>query len=153
MVIYDLTCPNGHRFEGWFPNLEAFESQKEKGLLNCGVCGNTDVSKIPSGGHFCVSTPKAPASDNEKIPEKTPSTIAASTPLDPVVVLKALRHYVKNSFDNVGDQFPKAVRKMHKGEEPPRNIYGQVTPEEREKLQEEEIPFALLPDLPPEYEN
>jgi hypothetical protein len=42
---------------------------------------------------------------------------------------------------------------IHHGEEPARNIYGTATPEERESLAEEEVPFFVVPEIPPEFKN
>ena len=48
MIAYDLQCVNGHAFEGWFEDSEAYHSQKKKGLIACPVCNDTQVSRIPS---------------------------------------------------------------------------------------------------------
>ena len=48
MIDYDLTCRQGHIFEGWFEDASAFQTQKKKGLLTCPVCGSADVSRLPS---------------------------------------------------------------------------------------------------------
>ncbi|MGD8990243.1 MAG: DUF1178 family protein, partial [Desulfobacterales bacterium] len=38
MIAYDLQCIDGHAFEGWFEDCEAYESQKKKGLVACPLC-------------------------------------------------------------------------------------------------------------------
>jgi hypothetical protein len=48
MIAYDIQCVNGHAFEGWFEDSEAYEAQKKKELIACPVCNNTRVSRIPS---------------------------------------------------------------------------------------------------------
>ena len=48
MIIYDLKCRDGHKFEGWFKDRSAFEEQKAKTLIACPVCGIDDVTMIPS---------------------------------------------------------------------------------------------------------
>ncbi len=73
--------------------------------------------------------------------------------IDSVTMLKMVRHYVQNHFENVGTEFAKQAREMYRGEISVKNIYGKVTPEEKEQLTEEEIPCAVLPELPPEYNN
>jgi len=40
MIHYQLRCHQQHEFDGWFKNSAAFESQAERGLLECPVCGN-----------------------------------------------------------------------------------------------------------------
>jgi hypothetical protein len=34
MIIFDLACQNGHRFEGWFQSREDFDSQLAASLRN-----------------------------------------------------------------------------------------------------------------------
>ncbi len=159
MVIYDLICPAGHKFEGWFPGSDAFEKQISRGLVQCDVCGNTEVKKLPSGVHIAKSSS---SSTSTKAPEALPpqpaaqeeiKAMAATGPMDGVVMIKALRHYVKNHFENVGKSFFNQLMGMHRGETPHKNIYGQVTPEEQEKLMEDEVSHFVLPELPPEFEN
>jgi hypothetical protein len=48
MIAYDLQCVNGHAFEGWFEDSEAYQTQKKKELIACPICNNTGVSRIPS---------------------------------------------------------------------------------------------------------
>lgn len=149
MIIYDLSCRQGHRFEGWFPHAADFETQKENGLLSCQVCGDDCIEKIPSGGRCLTST----ASVTAQAPSSESQTLAVSADLDAATVLKAVRHYVTTHFENVGPKFAETVRAIHRGEQDERPVYGQATPEEREKLEEEGLPCAVLPELGDEYKN
>ena len=47
MIVYDLTCDHGHRFEGWFGSSDDYADQKAKGLLACPACGSAEVAKAP----------------------------------------------------------------------------------------------------------
>ena len=38
MIAFDLQCANGHTFEGWFEDSNAYEAQKKRGLIACPVC-------------------------------------------------------------------------------------------------------------------
>jgi hypothetical protein len=149
MIIYDLSCRQGHRFEGWFPKPADFEAQKEKGLLSCQVCGDTCVEKVLTGGRYVHSTSAHPAPSVSERPQT--DTLVTSEALDAATIFKAVRHYVTTHFENVGDRFAEILRAMQKGEVPDRPIYGRATPEEREKLEEDDIPFAMLPDLGHEF--
>nr|WP_209003328.1 DUF1178 family protein [Stappia taiwanensis] len=40
-----MVCDAGHGFEGWFRNSADFETQSERGLLRCPVCGSDEVGK------------------------------------------------------------------------------------------------------------
>ena len=48
MIIYDLECKNGHRFEGWFSGNSAFEEQRAQKLVTCPVCGDFNTERILS---------------------------------------------------------------------------------------------------------
>jgi hypothetical protein len=48
MIVFDLKCLQGHKFEGWFDDGKAYEDQKARGLLTCPVCNDADISKIPT---------------------------------------------------------------------------------------------------------
>ena len=48
MIVFDLGCAHGHRFEGWFPSGEDFERQQGAGLVRCPVCDAAEVSRLPS---------------------------------------------------------------------------------------------------------
>ncbi len=47
MIVFDLACNVGHRFEGWFSSSEDYAAQCESGLLTCPECGSPDISKSP----------------------------------------------------------------------------------------------------------
>lgn len=154
MVRYELVCDHGHQFEGWFPAPEAFESQKDQGLVTCQFCGDHHVSKVMAGGP--VGKPgrlprvlPAPEADGQA----QPAELLATGDIDGITVIKALKYYVKTHFENVGKDFVTLTRKMRSGEIPAKNIYGEATPEEKEQLADDEIPYIVLPDLPPEFEN
>ncbi len=48
MIVYELICADEHRFEGWFASAEAFERQRDSGLVACPVCSSAAVEKLPS---------------------------------------------------------------------------------------------------------
>ncbi|HLX79620.1 MAG TPA: DUF1178 family protein, partial [Burkholderiales bacterium] len=45
MIVFDLHCKDGHRFEGWFGSAKDFTSQKKHGLLSCPTCGDGAIEK------------------------------------------------------------------------------------------------------------
>jgi len=47
MIVFDLHCANGHRFEGWFGSSGDFAEQQAKGFVTCPECGAGEVSKAP----------------------------------------------------------------------------------------------------------
>jgi hypothetical protein len=60
MIVYDLCCGNGHVFEEWFANSEAFDVGAAERSLSCPGCGDTSISKVLSAprinaGHATVA--------------------------------------------------------------------------------------------------
>jgi hypothetical protein len=45
MIRYDLICACGHRFDAWFSSSAAYDEQRQAGLVECPLCGGTDVRK------------------------------------------------------------------------------------------------------------
>ena len=48
MIVFDLHCAQGHRFEGWFGSAKDYASQKKRGLLSCPTCGATAIERLLS---------------------------------------------------------------------------------------------------------
>ena len=46
MIIFELTCGHGHRFEGWFASGEEFARQQERALVTCPVCDDAHVELL-----------------------------------------------------------------------------------------------------------
>lgn len=130
MIVFDLKCANGHLFEGWFEDSQAYETQLAKGLITCPVCNDAAVTKVLST--FAIkSSPKPPAtSDSAKGLEALQNQIT---------------EYVEKNFDNVGSDFAREALKIHYGAAEPRNIRGVSTTEEEKTLKEEGIEFFKIP--------
>lgn len=155
MIVYDLSCRDGHRFEGWFGSSADFEDQRARGLLCCPGCGSSDVTKAPMA-------PAVPAKGNSKqevLPPESPRPMA-NTPMPPemqkalAALAKAQAEALKNSTW-VGDKFAEETRKMHYGERDEAPIHGQASLAEAKALIEEGVPVAPLPFpvAPPEKLN
>jgi len=48
MIIYDVKCENGHTFEGWFKDRQAWIEQNAQRLICCPVCNSSQVEIAPS---------------------------------------------------------------------------------------------------------
>ena len=130
MIAFDLQCDNGHTFEGWFEDSNAYERQNKKKMIACPACNSTSVTKLLST--FAIKgSPRLP--DSLK---KEP---------DMQRITHELTEYVKNNFENVGCDFAKEALKIHYGVEEPRNIRGVSTKEEEKTLKDEGIPFFKVP--------
>jgi hypothetical protein len=147
MIVFELACAAGHRFEGWFASADEFARQAGSELLRCPVCDTADVARIPSanvrvgkGATGGKSRAKKPAAAEDPAP--VTETIAGLPP----EILDKLREMIR-STENVGRRFPEEARKIHYEEVPARAIRGQASSEETEALEEEGIDVSPLPDF------
>lgn len=145
MIVYDLSCSEGHRFEGWFGSSADYDEQRARGLIACPHCGAADVGKAPMA-------PAVPAKGNTRA-EVLPSEAArpmANMPMPPEVqkALAALAQAQAEALKQstwVGDKFAEESRAMHYGEREEAPIHGQATLAEAKALIEEGVPVAPLP--------
>ncbi len=160
MKVLDLACNDRHAFEGWFGSEDDFQSQLARGLVECPLCGSSDVHKLLSAPRLNLGAMQPPQHATGADAAPTTSSDAAVaptlTPLAPVqpaeaamqaAWLKMMRHVVANTED-VGPKFAEHARRMHYGEADARSIRGRASRDEAEALLEEGI--AVMPlMLPP----
>jgi len=143
MIVYDLHCPDGHRFEGWFGSAKDFASQRKRGLLSCPTCGGTGIERGLSAPRLNMG-----AQEPRKVPQKTPDMEGK----DPFAVAQMLYSRMLDEIltksEDVGAKFPEEARKIYYQESPGRAIRGQATQEEHDALVDEGIPVARFP-IPP----
>ncbi len=137
MIVFELVCPDRHRFEGWFASAGDFESQKARGLLSCPVCSDSSIEKL--------LTAKIGKAETE--PHKMNTLPAASEAIQPRN-LNELIEYVLLNTENVGEEFASEARRIHYKEIPQRSIRGLATGEQTRELLEEGIAVLPLP-VPP----
>jgi hypothetical protein len=138
VIIFDLTCTHGHRFEGWFASADDFERQSRAVLVRCPVCDDASVVRLPSAKvHVGRATIDAPPAAEAPEAETAVSCL-------PDELVRKLREIVKNT-ENVGTRFPEEARKIHYEEVPGRPIRGQASKDEADALREEGIEFTPLP--------
>ena len=145
MIVYDLACTHGHRFEGWFGSGDDFASQQDRGLVRCPVCDVPQVERLPSAK---VAVPKGAPAPAPAAPTAAPQAAPTDGAIAgiPAEVIAKLREIVRNT-ENVGTRFPEEARKIHYEEVPARPIRGQASPEEAQALRDEGIDFAPLPPV------
>lgn len=146
MKVLDLRCANDHRFEGWFGSDADLQSQQERGLLTCPVCGHNEVERLPSAPRLNLSSSRPEAAQKSgagKAAEGESGTPATLQQL----YLKAVRHVLANTED-VGERFAEEARRIHYNEAPERGIRGTTSREEAQELAEEGIDVMplLVPD-------
>lgn len=135
MIVFDLKCPNGHRFEGWFRSGDAFAAQAGAGGVACPVCASTSIEKAPMAPRLVKSV-----GDGEERKAQAVAEVQR--------VLGELRRQIEDKCDYVGESFPEEARRIHYGEAPARPIYGEASVEEAEALDDEGVEVARIPWLP-----
>ena len=136
MKVLNLQCAHGHGFEGWFGSEDEFQDQLGRGLVECPLCGDVQVAKMPSAPRLNLGAP-------ETTPPKQQVMNAPDAKMQ-AAWLQMVKHVMANTED-VGDKFAEEARKIHYGESDDRNIRGQASREETESLLEEGIAVLPLP--------
>jgi hypothetical protein len=137
MKVLNLRCVNGHGFEGWFASEDEFMAQNGSGLIECPLCADRIISRMPTAPRLNLSSQREPAS-----PAAAPAR--ESTPPLQTQWVAAVRRMLENT-DDVGERFPEEARRIHYGEIEARGIRGQASAEERQALLDEGIEIMSLP--------
>lgn len=132
MFIVDLKCAEGHRFEGWYETSSEFESIRDDGDLTCPLCGSDDVERLLSTG--AIKTTKTQARQQP-----------APMPLEMQQQLAKVVQQVRQTHEDVGDQFADKAIAMSRGEEAARPIRGQSDAEGEKRMTEEGVGFVKVP--------
>src|SRR5690349_22304843 len=161
MIHYQLRCAEGHGFDSWFKDSEAFEKQARAGFVECPSCGATKVERalmapaIPKKGRPARNArpeaPPAPPPAPTPSPgaEAPPKAVAhGSVPAQMVALLQRMRAEIEQKCDYVGKEFAEEARKIHRGESDARGIYGEASEAEAEALKDEGIEVARIPWVP-----
>jgi len=152
MIVFDLSCSEGHRFEGWFGSSVDFADQQARGLVSCPQCGCAEVGKAPMA-------PAVPAKGNSKSEQPAATQVArGEMPAEVKQALKALAEAQAKALQTstwVGDKFAEKARSMHYGEADEAPIHGQATKDEAAEMLAEGIAVAplLFPVAPPDELN
>ncbi|SPC05938.1 DUF1178 family protein [Cupriavidus taiwanensis] len=132
MKVLDLRCAHDHRFEGWFASEEEAQSQISRDLVQCPVCGDHAVTRLPSAPRLNLSG----ATTREG--KTRPAQPAAAPVTLQALYMKTVKQVLAQTED-VGDRFAEEARRMHYDEAPERGIRGSASPEEVQALAEEGI--------------
>lgn len=149
MLVLNLSCAQGHLFEGWFGSAADFESQQQRQLLSCPVCGHQELRRLPTAARLNVSGLKAdakpPAARTQVQPgSDTPAQIEDMQRQLQQLALQAVRQVLATTED-VGERFADEARRIHYGEAEVRGIRGHASLEEAQALAEEGIAAVALP--------
>ncbi|HEY7800578.1 MAG TPA: DUF1178 family protein [Hyphomonadaceae bacterium] len=131
MIRYSLACVGEHEFEAWFSNSAAYDTQRRKKLVECPVCGSHEVRKQ-------IMAPAIRDSGSKSGRGKSEEAMAAK-------MAGEIRRKIAETHDYVGDRFAEEARSMYYGEVEHRPVWGEVTPDVAQELQEEGVPAMPIP--------
>ena len=129
MKVYNLICEHDHRFEGWFSSEDDFKAQSDAHLIECPVCENHAVRKLPSAPRLNLSGAQENKPEVEQVQKQ---------------FLEMVRKIVANTED-VGERFAEEARRIHYNEAPERAIRGVASVQEFAELADEGIDVLPLP--------
>ena len=136
MIKYKLNCKNClHSFDSWFASSKEYEKVKKLKLLNCRKCNSDKVEKT-------IMAPNVVNSKKDK-------EFKIETNQNYKKIKKKLKEYqkfIKNNFENVGDNFTYEARSIHySNKKPEKGIYGKASIDEVKELKDEGIETELIP--------
>jgi hypothetical protein len=137
MIKYALVCAHEHLFEGWFGASADYDDQKARGLVECPVCGSSEVRKQ-------IMAPSVAGTKARGAAEADPQMRSMM-----MEAMRRVRSHVTDNFDYVGDGFAAEARAIHEGASEDRGIYGEASPKEVRALIEDGVQVAPLPPEPP----
>lgn len=137
MKVFNLQCGTGHQFEGWFGSEGDFESQLGRGLVECPLCGEKHVQRMPAAPRLNLHNSSTP-------PEQAAQPATAERAGVEALWLKAVRHVMAHTED-VGERFAEEARRIHYGETEQRGIRGRTTRDEAQALDDEGIEVFSMP--------
>ena len=131
MIKYTLVCKKcDYVFESWFLNSKEVDRLKKKKLVSCGECTSSKIEKS-------IMAPNV--SSFEKLKKQSS--------LDNNIRKKILKYqkFIKDNCIDVGENFAYEARKIYYSEKKSKAIYGRVTMEEINELEEEGIETITIP--------
>jgi hypothetical protein len=141
VILYSLSCGDGHDFEAWFADSAAYEKQKADGVLTCPVCGTAEVDKALMAPAVSTARKRSSVRLAANMPERQ----------ETISMLRKLRAHLTENADYVGPRFAEEARKIHYNEAEKRGIYGEASQDDARALTDEGIEFHPLPMLPEEH--
>jgi hypothetical protein len=150
-ILYQLRCSNQHEFEGWFPSITHFDSQKTQGQLRCPLCGTKEVDRAimsPRLGKNQKTLDKKLTHQQRlnKIKDQVLSPTEMMMGTRVKEMMRTVRDVIKRECEFVGDRFVEEVKKFEDGERDDR-FYGTPSEEEAKKLMDEGVDLFVVPDV------
>ena len=131
MIKYNLTCKCNCTFDSWFASSEEFVRLMKKKLITCIECNSNNVKKSIMSPN--VSSSKKVEDINYKFQKDVRKKIIE------------YQKFIKENCKYVGDNFAQEARSIHYDKKNTKGIYGKVTAEEIDELNEEGIETTTIP--------
>jgi hypothetical protein len=151
MIKYALRCAENHGFESWFKSGAAFEKLHGAAMVNCPVCGSTEVKKAIMAPRVRPARGAAAPTPLSAQPVKMHALTAPASPAEAAML--ELKNKIQKHSEYVGSDFASEARAIHDGDAPERSIYGEANGEEAKQLLEDGVPVAPLPFMPTRKTN
>jgi hypothetical protein len=135
--VLNLQCVHAHAFEGWFASEDDFQGQLARGLVECPMCGDAAIVKMPSAPRLNLGASAPAAQAKQEVAAVPDAQMQAAW-------MQMVKQVMANTED-VGERFADEARKIHYGETEQRGIRGQASREETQELLEEGISVLPLP--------
>ena len=130
MIKYNLTCKCSCTFDSWFASSEEFGRLIKKRLITCIECNSNNVNKS-------IMAPNVSSSNkNGNINYKFQRNIKKK--------IIEYQKFIKENCKYVGDNFAQEARSIHYNKKETKGIYGRVTAEEIDELNEEGIETTTI---------
>ena len=132
MIKYNLTCKCNCTFDSWFASSEEFERLMKRKIITCIECDSTNVNKSLMSPN--VSNSKKINNESYKFQKNIKKKIIE------------YQKFIKENCKYVGDNFAQEARSIHYDDKKTTiGIYGKVTVEEIDELNEEGIETTIIP--------
>jgi len=137
MIVFNLSCEKGHRFEGWFGSTDDFAVQVKGGSIACPLCGSPDIARQ-------LSAPYVGTRASE--PSQEPQSVMVANAAQ--FLHKKFIEYVLQNTEDVGRRFPDEARRIFYKEVAGRAIRGTASMKEVTELKEEGIDVLAVSGIP-----
>ena len=135
MIKYKLKCKNCKlTFDSWFASSLEYEKLKRKKLISCHICNSIKVEK----------TLMAPKMLNRGLKDKSIKEFKKYKNINRK--LKEYQKFIKNNFEDVGDNFAYEARSIHyNNKKNKKGIFGNASKDEIKELKDEGINTEIIP--------
>ncbi len=65
MIVFNLACKSGHRFEGWFRSSDAYVAQRAQAQVRCPVCESVEIEKLLTAPRLNLNAHAKATQDSE----------------------------------------------------------------------------------------